>query len=167
MARRAEPAAPLGELRRERIAVFRLGLSAEGRATRLLIAKSYRIAARHWKTPFGEIGIVARRRTALVFVEVKAREYADDAAEAVAERGKSRIAPAAELWARAPPQTMRGAISASTSCWSRPARCRDTSPIPSIRPAERRESTQRHGGRCRNCVEVGNLNPSAPADSCL
>ena len=28
----------------------------------LLIAKGYRIAARRWKTPVGEIDIVARRR---------------------------------------------------------------------------------------------------------
>jgi putative endonuclease len=34
----------------------------------------------------------------LVFVEVKARERADDAAEAVTERGKRRIIAAAELW---------------------------------------------------------------------
>ena len=33
-----------------------------------------------------------------MFVEVKARERADDAAEAVTERGKRRIIAAAELW---------------------------------------------------------------------
>ncbi len=41
---------------------------------------------------------MARRRGALVFVEVKARAHADDAAEAVTERGKRRIVAAAELW---------------------------------------------------------------------
>ncbi len=45
----------------------------------LLMAKGYRIAARRFKTPFGEIDIVARRRNALIFVEVKARDTADDA----------------------------------------------------------------------------------------
>ena len=64
----------------------------------LLIAKGYRIVARRWKTPLGEIDIVARRRRTLVFVEVKARERADDAAEAVTERTKRRIIGAAELW---------------------------------------------------------------------
>ena len=64
----------------------------------LLIAKGYRIAARRWKTPLGEIDIVARRRRALVFVEVKARVHVDDAAEAVTERGRRRIIAAAELW---------------------------------------------------------------------
>jgi putative endonuclease len=98
MARRAEPAKPVQGPRRERVAAFRLGLSAESRAALLLIAKGYRIAARRWKTPFGEIDIVARRRRDLVFVEVKARERADDAADAVTERAKRRIIAAAELW---------------------------------------------------------------------
>jgi putative endonuclease len=84
--------------RRERVAAFRLGLSAESRAAVLLIAKGYRIAARRWKTPFGEIDIVARRRRTLVFVEVKARMRVDDAAEAVTERTQRRIIAAAELW---------------------------------------------------------------------
>ena len=64
----------------------------------ILIAKGYRILARRFKTPAGEIDIVARRRRSLVFVEVKARERADDAAEAVTGRGKQRIIAAAELW---------------------------------------------------------------------
>jgi putative endonuclease len=64
----------------------------------LLIAKGYRIVARRWKTPFGEIDIVARRRQVLVFAEVKARERANDAAEAVTQRNKRRIVAAAELW---------------------------------------------------------------------
>jgi putative endonuclease len=82
----------------KRVAAFRLGLSAESRAAMLLIAKAYRILARRWKTPFGEVDIVARRRRDLVFVEVKARENLDDAAEAVTERSKRRIISAAELW---------------------------------------------------------------------
>jgi len=98
MARRAEPAGPRDGPRRERVAAFRLGLSAESRAAMCLIAKGYRVVARRWKTPSGEVDIVARRRRALVFVEVKARAHADDAAEAVTERGKRRIVAAAELW---------------------------------------------------------------------
>ena len=37
------------------MAAFRLGLSAESRAAMFLIAKGYRILARRFKTPFGEI----------------------------------------------------------------------------------------------------------------
>jgi len=99
MARRAEPAKPAKSVPRpERVTAFRLGLSAESRAAMFLIAKAYRIAARRWKTPFGEIDIVARRRRALVFVEVKARDSVDEAIEAVTERAKRRIVGAAECW---------------------------------------------------------------------
>ena len=81
MARRAEPLEPPKPAPRpERVKAFQLGLSAESRAAMLLVAKAYRIVARRWKTPFGEIDIVARRRRALVFVEVKARDKIDDAA---------------------------------------------------------------------------------------
>lgn len=111
MARRAEPRRPQKPAPRpERVAAFRLGLSAESRAALLLVAKAYRIVARRWKTPFGEVDIVARRRRALIFVEVKARERIDDAAEAVTERSKRRIRAAAELWLAHHPDDVACAI---------------------------------------------------------
>ncbi|MGD0026077.1 MAG: YraN family protein [Xanthobacteraceae bacterium] len=111
MARRAEPREPRKPgPRRERVAAFRLGLSAESRAAIFLIARAYRIVARRWKTPFGEIDIIARRRRNLVFVEVKARERFDDAAEAVTERSKRRIVAAARLWLAHHPDDAQCAI---------------------------------------------------------
>lgn len=82
----------------DRRAAFRFGLSAESRAAAYLIAKGYRIVARRFKSPGGEIDIVARRRGVLVFVEVKARNRYDDAAEAVTARQQHRIVTAAEYW---------------------------------------------------------------------
>jgi putative endonuclease len=111
MARRAkkgDAAKPLP--RPERVAAFRLGLSAESRAALFLIAKAHRIVARRWKTPFGEIDIVARRRNELVFVEVKARDELDDAAEAVTARNKQRIVAAAKLWVARHPADAHCAI---------------------------------------------------------
>ena len=99
MARRIEPSDPTSGPRQERVAAFKLGISAESRAAMLLIA-----------TPFGEIDIVGRPRRALVFVEVKARERLDDA-EAVTERGKRRIVAAAELWLAQHPDDARRDIS--------------------------------------------------------
>jgi putative endonuclease len=99
LARRAQPLKPFKPAPRpERVKAFRLGLSAESRAAMLLIAKAYRIVARRWKTPFGEIDIVARRRRVLLFVEVKARDTIDAGLEAVTERNKRRIVDAAEFW---------------------------------------------------------------------
>jgi putative endonuclease len=111
MRRRAKPPARLKPSPRpERLAAFRLGISAESRAALLLIAKAYHIVARRWKTPFGEIDIVARRRRDLVFVEVKARERLDEAAEAVTERTRRRIVAAAEMWLAHRPQDAQCAI---------------------------------------------------------
>ena len=122
MTRRAEPLRPPGAKsqkanstkkatpRPERVAAFKLGLSAESRAAMFLIAKAYRILARRWKTPFGEIDIVARRRHTLVFVEVKARATLEEAVEAVTEHSKQRIVNAAELWLAHHPQDGKGDI---------------------------------------------------------
>src|SRR5579883_1707908 len=87
----------------ERQIAFRLGLSAESRAAAFLLAKGFRILARRWKSPVGEIDIVARRRALLVFVEVKARASLEEAAESVNMRQRRRIAAAAEVWLAANP----------------------------------------------------------------
>jgi putative endonuclease len=84
-----------GSLRR---AAFHRGISAESRAAALLLFKGYRILARRWQSPVGEIDLVARRRGVLVFVEVKARDRLDDAAEAVTHRQRRRIAATARAW---------------------------------------------------------------------
>ena len=91
-------AAPVQGPRPERQVAFRTGISAESRAAAFLIAKGFRILARRWRSPVGEIDIVARRRALLVFVEVKARETLDDAAWSVTDRQRARIIAAAEVW---------------------------------------------------------------------
>ena len=97
------PRAPKPGPRPERLAAFRVGLSAESRAAAFLIAKGFRILARRWRSPLGEIDIVARRRHLLVFAEVKARGSLDEAAESVDGRQRRRIAAAAEIWLAANP----------------------------------------------------------------
>lgn len=87
----------------ERQVAFRLGVSAENRAAALLLAKGFRIAARRFRSPAGEIDIVARRGALLIFVEVKARPALDDAAWSVTDRQKRRIAAAAAAWLAAHP----------------------------------------------------------------
>ena len=89
--------------RPERQVAFTLGLSAESRALAFLIAKGFRVLARRWKSPLGEIDIVARRRHLLIFVEVKARDNFDEATESVNARRQRRIATAVEIWFATPP----------------------------------------------------------------
>jgi putative endonuclease len=87
-----------------RLAAFRTGLSAETRAAAYLMAKGYRILAKRFRTPYGEIDIVARKRSLLAFIEVKARTSLDDAAYAVTARQQARIIDAAQAWLMAHPE---------------------------------------------------------------
>ena len=87
-----------------RVAAFRTGLSAESRAAALLMAKGYRILAKRFRTPYGEIDLVARKRNLLAFIEVKARANLDDAAYAVTPRQQQRIIEAAHAWLVAHPE---------------------------------------------------------------
>ena len=88
----------------ERVAAFRTGLSAETRAAAFLMAKSYRILAKRFRTPYGEIDLVAKKRSLIAFVEVKARTTLDEAAYAVTPRQQGRIINAAQGWLMAHPE---------------------------------------------------------------
>jgi putative endonuclease len=88
----------------DRVAAFRTGLSAEAKAAALLMAKGYRILARRFRTPHGEIDIIARKRDLLAFIEVKARASLDDAAYAVTPRQQQRIIDAAQGWLMTHPE---------------------------------------------------------------
>jgi putative endonuclease len=57
----------------------------------------YRLVAHRWRSPFGEIDLVMRRRRTLVFVEVKWRRNAIDAA-ALPPRKQGRIIRAARFF---------------------------------------------------------------------
>ena len=88
----------------ERVAAFRTGLSAESRAAAYLMAKGYRILAKRFRTPYGEIDLVARKRNLVAFIEVKARASLDEAAYAVTPRQQARIIAAAQAWLMAHPE---------------------------------------------------------------
>jgi putative endonuclease len=87
-----------------RVAAFQTGLSTESRAAAYLMAKGYRILAKRFRTPYGEIDLMARKRNLLVFIEVKARASLDEAAYAVTARQQQRIINAAQGWLMAHPE---------------------------------------------------------------
>jgi len=76
----------------------RRGRRAEFLAICLLRLKGYRLLASRYRTPVGEIDLIARRAGTVAFVEVKARPSIAEAAEAVTLQGRQRIARAAHLW---------------------------------------------------------------------
>lgn len=71
---------------------------AETLCTLLLRLKGYRILARRFRTPVGEIDIVARRGRLVAFIEVKARPDLMAAGESLGPRQRRRIAAAAAVF---------------------------------------------------------------------
>jgi putative endonuclease len=86
-----------------RAAAERRGRRAEAWAAWLLRAKGYRILSRRYRTPAGEIDLIARRGRQIVFVEVKQRPDEAAGIEAVTARARARIARAAAHWIAAHP----------------------------------------------------------------
>lgn len=87
----------------ERRRAYRRGTRGEGLAAAFLRLKGYRIVAKRFKTPVGEIDLIAKKRNTLVFVEVKARGRADEGLEAITPRQQGRVRRAAEYFIAAHP----------------------------------------------------------------
>jgi len=82
----------------------RFGRWAEFIAAWYLRLKGFGILHRRTRNPGGEIDLIARRGKLIVFVEVKARRNAQDAAEAITPRQQQRIRRAAEIFLATAPE---------------------------------------------------------------
>ena len=82
----------------ERRAAFRRGRRGERAALWWLRLKGYRILAQDYRSPAGEIDVVARRGSTLAIIEVKARDSVAAAVEAIMPRQRNRIFNAARLF---------------------------------------------------------------------
>lgn len=80
---------------RRRLA-YRRGHFAETLCVLHLRLRGYQILARRYRTPVGEIDIVARRGSVIAAIEVKARNTEREALEAVTARQQHRIVRALE-----------------------------------------------------------------------
>ncbi len=74
------------------------GRGAENLAVFSLRLKFYRILERRYRSPAGEIDIIAIRGGMLVFIEVKSRPTLEKAMESVSLRQRQRISRAAEAF---------------------------------------------------------------------
>jgi putative endonuclease len=81
-----------------RLAAERQGRRGEILAAWLLRVKLYRVVERRFKTPVGEIDLIASRFGTTVFVEVKTRGRAEAAAEALAKVNTRRLVRAAQYY---------------------------------------------------------------------
>ncbi len=89
---------------KERQAAYRRGRRAEWIAGCWLRLKGYRLIARGYRCPAGEIDLIARRGRVIVFVEVKQRDRLATAAAAISQRQRQRVMRAAEAFLQSHPQ---------------------------------------------------------------
>ena len=103
---------------------WRKGYFAEEFCRLYLLLHGYKILAHRYKTPLGEIDLIARRGKQIAFIEVKARKTSRDGSEAVQEKSMRRIGNAAKLYLSAHPKMnscdMRFDVMVVTSFWKRP-----------------------------------------------
>lgn len=95
---------PLTNSLSKRRAAYHKGVGAEANAATMLAGLGYEILSRRYRSPAGEIDLVAAKEGHLSFVEVKSRKNIDDAALSVTPRQQRRIADAAGYWLQAYPE---------------------------------------------------------------
>ena len=83
---------------RNRQRAERKGHYAEWAAAALLSLKGYRLLKHRYKSPAGEIDLIAIKGGTVIFLEVKARKTIDTAIEAVTPRTQKRICAAASMF---------------------------------------------------------------------
>ncbi len=82
----------------KRVAAHLGGHRGEALAAWFLRLQFYRIIERRYKTPVGEIDLIAQRFGTTVFIEVKARASRAGYADALEAVNTSRISRAAQYW---------------------------------------------------------------------
>ena len=92
------PPSPSKPKSSSRIAAHQDGHRGETLAAWFLRLQFYRIVAQRYKTPVGEIDLIAERFGTTVFVEVKARRQKSGYADALEAVNQSRIVRAAQYW---------------------------------------------------------------------
>jgi len=75
---------------------FNFGRWGEDAACLYLRLKGYRILERNYRSGVGEIDIIAKRKQALVFIEVKSRHFMVDALNSLTQFQQKRITNAAK-----------------------------------------------------------------------
>ncbi len=89
---------PRQRSREERLKAHQRGARAETWVALFLMLKGYRVLARRFKTPVGEIDIIARRGRRIAFIEVKRRPSFELCEASITGQARQRIRRAAALW---------------------------------------------------------------------
>lgn len=123
-------AAPDADQRRkaQRIKALRRGGFSEYLAALSLILRGYRILAMRYRVKSGEIDIIAKKGDLVSFVEVKARQTAEESVFAVNGLTQSRIRNASLYWLKTRPDAGRLSLSydiVAVQPWRWPRHFRD------------------------------------------
>jgi putative endonuclease len=81
-----------------RVKAHRRGHRGETIAAWSLRLKGWRIIAKRYRTPLGEIDLIAKRGNLIAMVEVKARSSFRGAMDSVTPAAQKRIIDSADLW---------------------------------------------------------------------
>lgn len=81
-----------------KFSTYRFGIWSEKIAILMLILKGYEVLKKRYKTKFGEIDIIAKKKNLLVFVEVKSRRKSAEIEEILTPKQVARIRNAAEVF---------------------------------------------------------------------
>lgn len=77
---------------------YKKGLWAAQFCKMALFFCGYRVLAHRYKTPVGEIDLIAKKGKTLIFIEVKARGSLQQGADAIQDKAKRRIENTAKLF---------------------------------------------------------------------
>lgn len=90
-----DSARPLYEQRRRR---YRSGHNAEMIVAAVYMALGHRVLGRRFKTPVGEIDLIATKGKRVAFIEVKRRQTSSEGEDAITLTMRRRVRRAADLW---------------------------------------------------------------------
>ncbi|MBT5185415.1 MAG: YraN family protein [Kordiimonadaceae bacterium] len=82
----------------DKIKAYKLGHFAENIAVAVLFLKGYSILHKRYRSPFGEIDLIAKRGDTTVFCEVKARKDYTTAIHSLSVHQQKRISKSAEYY---------------------------------------------------------------------
>lgn len=83
---------------------FAKGMEAEELAAQFMRERGFKILHRRYKTPYGEIDLIAQKGAQISFVEVKTRQTREEALYSITPRAQKRITQAAQHFLSATPQ---------------------------------------------------------------
>lgn len=83
---------------------YAIGLLAEWLCILRLWLTGWRVLARRFRHPLGEVDLIAKRRNIIAFIEVKARSSGRKALESIHPAQQQRIMRSAQMWMAKHPQ---------------------------------------------------------------